>query len=116
MVHLSNNRSKMGMNGTERIRRRADLRRLEILRAASRVFREQGVAAAGMRDIAVAAGLSPGNLYHYFRGKEEILFFCQDRSLQRLLVSLAEARRARGPLAARLRALAVAHVLCLVDE
>ena len=37
-----------------------------------------------MRDIAVAADLSPANLYHYFSGKDEILFFCQDRTLDRL--------------------------------
>ena len=89
------------------------------MRAAATVFRARGFNAAGMRDIAVAADLSPGNLYHYFRGKEELLFFCQDRSLDRLLDALAAARRAgakdRRPLAARLRDLAIAHVLCLID-
>jgi AcrR family transcriptional regulator len=105
VVQISNRRS-----------RRADERRVAILRAASRVFRARGFAAAGMRDIALAADLSPGNLYHYFRGKDELLFFCQDRTLDRLAAALAEARRDPTPLVDRLQTLAAAHVRCLVDE
>jgi AcrR family transcriptional regulator len=96
--------------------RRADARRVEILRAAARIFRDRGFAAAGMRDIAVAADLSPGNLYHYFKGKDELLYFCQHRTLDRLLAALSQARRGAGPLADRLHALATAHVLCVIDE
>jgi AcrR family transcriptional regulator len=96
--------------------RRADARRVEILRAAARLFRERGFAAAGMREIAVAADLSPGNLYHYFRGKDELLYFCQDRTLERLLATLAAAHSSDRPLDARLRTLAEAHVRCLIDE
>jgi AcrR family transcriptional regulator len=105
VVHFSNRRSK-----------RADARRVAILRAAAQVFRARGFAAAGMRDIASAADLSPANLYHYFRGKDELLFFCQDQSLDRMLAALAWARRGRAPLAVRLRDLAAAHVLCLLDD
>src|SRR5947208_12889183 len=110
MVHFSNHRSP------PRRTRRAERRKVEILRAAAVVFRDRGFAAAGMRDIAVAADLSPANLYHYFRGKDELLFFCQDRSVDRLLDALAAARKDRRPLPDRLRDMAVAHVLCLLDE
>ncbi|MGE5243134.1 MAG: TetR/AcrR family transcriptional regulator [Betaproteobacteria bacterium] len=117
MVRFSNRRSNTTpAAGADRRRQRADRRRVEILRAAARVFRTRGFAAAGMREIAVAAELSPANLYHYFRGKDELLYFCQNRSLDRLLAALADARAATGPLDRRLRALAVAHVRCLLDE
>jgi len=117
VVQFSNRRSNDGAEagGAARIRRRAERRRLDILRAAARIFRERGFAAAGMREIAVAADLSPANLYHYFRGKEELLFFCQDRTLDRLIEALDEATAGREPLRARLRRLAAGHVLCLVD-
>ncbi len=116
MVHLSNRRLPAAPDGVARLRQRADARRLQILRAAARIFRDRGFAATGMREIAVATALSPANLYHYFRGKDEILFFCQDRSLDRLLQALGAAKRSKTPAPARLRALAAAHVLCLVDD
>jgi AcrR family transcriptional regulator len=96
-----------------RVRQRNEARRLDILRAAARVFRRRGIAAAGMREIADTAGLSPGNLYHYFSGKDEILLFCQERTLERMLGAVASADG--GP-RERLRAVLRAHVHSMLDE
>lgn len=96
-----------------RVRQRNEARRLDILRAAARVFRRRGIAAAGMREIADEAGLSPGNLYHYFSGKDEILLFCQERTLERMLSAV---QGARGTAAERLRAVLQAHVHSMLDE
>jgi len=69
-----------------------------------------------MRDIADAAGLSPGNLYYYFKGKQEILYFCQERALEQMLTSLEQAQKQDGKVAPRLFMLIHAHVYCLLDE
>ena len=66
----------------------------EILDAASRVFRRRGLHATGMRDIAAELGMAVGNLYYYFKDKEELLAFVQEDALSGLL-SLAERARAR---------------------
>ncbi|HEY2461962.1 MAG TPA: TetR/AcrR family transcriptional regulator [Candidatus Acidoferrum sp.] len=100
----------------ERIRRRYVARRLAILRAAGKSFRVRGFAEVGMRDIAAAADISPANLYNYFRGKEEILFFCQDNTLDRLMVALKTARKSRVSIADKLRSVIVSHVRCVLDE
>jgi TetR/AcrR family transcriptional regulator len=96
--------------------RRYDARRDAILRAAAAMFRTHGFADTGMRDIAVAAELSPANLYHYFKGKDEILFYCQDRALDRMIDGLAAARRTLPTAAERLHAVLVNHVLTMLDE
>jgi AcrR family transcriptional regulator len=96
--------------------RRREARRGEILRAAARIFRERGVDGAGMREIAHAADLSPANLYHYFRGKDEILFYCQDRALDRMLAAVAEARRTTPAAADRLQRVLAAHLRTLLDD
>ncbi|HTT33949.1 MAG TPA: TetR/AcrR family transcriptional regulator [Methylomirabilota bacterium] len=99
-----------------RLRRRYLATRLEILRAAGREFRVRGFAETGMRDIAEAASLSPANLYNYFKGKHEILFFCQDSSLDRMIAALDKARRMKTTAAVKLRFIIVSHLCCLLDE
>lgn len=69
-----------------------------------------------MRDIAEAADLSAANLYHYFDGKHDLLFYCQDRALDRMLDAVAAARRAAASAPERLRFVLIAHVRTLLDD
>lgn len=64
----------------------------EILDAASRVFRRRGLQATGMRDIAAELGMAVGNLYYYFKDKEELLAFVQEDALAGLLEIAARVR------------------------
>ena len=96
--------------------RRRDARRDAILRAAARLFRERGFSDTGMRDIAAAADLSAANLYHYFTGKNDLLFYCQDLALDRMLAAVASARRESRSAAERLRAVFTSHLQTLLDE
>lgn len=96
--------------------RRRDRQRDAILSAAARLFRERGFADTGMRDIAAAADLSAANLYHYFDGKIDLLFYCQDRALDRMLVALAAARRQSSSSTERLQLVFTAHLQTLLDE
>jgi AcrR family transcriptional regulator len=47
-------------------------------------IRRLGLRGAGMREIADSAGLSPGNLYYYFKNKEELVAHCQEATLDAL--------------------------------
>ena len=48
-------------------------RRAEILAAAQRCFVRHGFHQTSMQEICAEAGMSPGNLYRYFRSKEDII-------------------------------------------
>lgn len=87
----------------------------EILEAASRVFRARGLHAAGMRDIAAELGMAVGNLYYYFRDKEDLLAFVQESALSRLLEMAARVRALDLPADGRLRLLLEEHVVALND-
>jgi AcrR family transcriptional regulator len=115
MVQKSNRRSTTSRSHAPRARR-YDARRDSILRAAAHMFRERGFADTGMRDIAVASDLSPANLYHYFKGKDEILFYCQDRALDRMLAAVPGARRSTMRADERLADVLTTHVLTMLDE
>ena len=96
--------------------RAATSRRAEILRSAVAAFRRRGYHGASVDEIAGTLGMTKGNLYYYFKNKEEILFFCHDWSLDILLDRLREVQKEGGPPDRRLRRLIVAFVHMIIDE
>ncbi|MCK0168370.1 TetR/AcrR family transcriptional regulator [Jannaschia sp. S6380] len=57
---------------------------MAILKGAARVFARQGVAGASMAQVAAEAGVSKGTLYHYWDGKDALLFEVLDGYLSAL--------------------------------
>jgi len=55
-----------------RTRKKPEERRLELVEAARRVFREKGYSAANVTDIIKEVGISQGTFYIYFDGKEAV--------------------------------------------
>src|SRR6266571_385830 len=72
---------------------RAQSTRVQILQSAAAAFRKLGYHGATVEQIAAALRMKKGNLYYYFRNKEDILFACHQYSLDRLHELLDETER-----------------------
>jgi AcrR family transcriptional regulator len=90
--------------------------RLEILKSAAKAFRRLGYHGATVEQIAAALHMKKGNLYYYFKNKEEILFACHQYSLDRLLQLLDDIERSDLEPEEKLRRLVVAFVHTILDE
>ena len=70
-------------------------RRDEILAIAAQLFAERGFAATTVREIADAAGILSGSLYHHFDSKESMVDELVHEMLDRVTVGLPTHRRHR---------------------
>lgn len=61
-----------------------DEKRKQILKSAARVFAEQGFDRASMSLLARECGISKANIYHYYDGKDALLFDILDTYLKKL--------------------------------
>ena len=91
-------------------------RRIDILKSAAAAFRRRGYHGASVDEIASALEMTKGNLYYYFRNKEEILFACHEYSLDVLLALLAEVEAEPSTPEVKLRKLVLAFVHLILDE
>src|SRR3989441_13203808 len=84
--------------------------RIDILKSAAKAFRRLGYHGATVEEIAAALHMKKGNLYYYFKNKEEILFACHQYSLDRLMQLLDDIEHSRMPPEDKLRRLGSAFV------
>ena len=82
----------------------ANSRRMELIRAAAKLFRDQGYERTTVRDLGNAVGLQSGSLFYHFRTKEEILVAVMALGItattEQLALALATAPDTRSKLAA----------------
>lgn len=81
-------------------------KRERLIEGARRTFHEQGVEATTLADIAEAAGVPVGNIYYYFKTKDELIEAVIDAHADHIQTVLAEFERHRTP-RARLKAMAM---------
>lgn len=71
-------------------------RRRDILASAEQLLSESGYTSLTMRAVAAGAGISPGTVYQYFSGKEDVFVALTGRRLERLRDTLAQVDRQLG--------------------
>jgi AcrR family transcriptional regulator len=87
----------------------------DVYRIAAQIMCQKGYEATSMNDIAEAAGLTKAGIYHYIRGKEDLLFeimtYAMDNLEQRVV---APAREVADP-EERLRKIIEGHTRSLIE-
>lgn len=90
--------------------------RQEILRAAARLFQQQGYDATSMNDVAASLKLSKGGLYHHFQSKDEILFNLMNHAMDITEESVIKPVMTIPEPEERLRALIRRHIAVVLSE
>lgn len=86
------------------------------MKAAAGAFRRLGYHGATLEEIAAALRMKKGNLYYYFRSKEDILFACHQYSMDRLLDVLGTVETSDLSPEHRLRRLIESFVHTILDD
>jgi AcrR family transcriptional regulator len=85
-----------------------------VLRAAARLFREQGYERTTVRQVARAAGLLPGSLHYRFPAKEDLLLELMRRAVAASAVAVRAAVEGVGDPVERVRRALRAHMRALL--
>ena len=91
-------------------------RRETILRSVANVLRNSGLSSLTIQEIADELGMTKGNLYYYFKDKQDILYQCHMRCMDISLRALKQAMAADGTAGEKLRILLVGHIHGMLDD
>jgi AcrR family transcriptional regulator len=69
-----------------------------------------------MQDIADRLGMTKGNLYYYFKSKQDILFHFHMKAMEHSLAALDEVRMMAAAPSEKLHTLLVRHIRSITDE
>lgn len=97
-----------------------DSRRDIILRSVGYVLRDSRMNSLTMQSIADELGITKGNLYYYFKDKQDLLFQCRMRCMEISLQALDDAKRdvahKRVGLTQAVHTLLVRHILGILED
>lgn len=85
-------------------------RRDAILHSVGTVLRDTRLSSLTMQDIALELGITKGNLYYYFKDKQDILFQCHMRCMDLSLAALRDIQAGQGGPHDPLHTLLVRHI------
>ncbi len=86
--------------------RRKDLNKIKhIQKVVASLFAKKGYRSVSMREIASALSMRPSSLYHYFDGKEALLFKIMDSAMEESLAVLKDMSTSEKPTKERLEAM-----------
>ena len=91
-------------------------RESELLRTATRLFRERGFHATSMQDLADALGMNRGSIYHYIESKDDLLWAIVSGALAELEDRVRPILKGDSPASERLRSAIAAHLGFAADR
>jgi AcrR family transcriptional regulator len=93
-----------------------DGRREAILRSVANVLRSSRLSSLTIKQVADELGMTKGNLYYYFKDKQDILYHCHMRSMEISLRAFSDAQALGRTPAEKLRILLVRHIRGIIDD
>lgn len=91
-------------------------RRDAILKSVGTVLRNSRLSCLTMQDVADQLGITKGNLYYYFKSKQDILFQCHMRCMDLSLEALHEIQAAQSRQIDPLQTLLVRHITDILEN